>query len=136
MVNLYTILDLTRSSCEQCNYTPSGRNRPCGPAISVQRSNHSVAQLVRALHRNRRFNSHQSACSPGRDSCDQIETRHEIKLMFNQSERESLVQRERASVENVLIENVRTLPSSCVRTVTIGCFGPSPFLVYPAMVKS
>ena len=32
-------LDLTRSSCKKCNYRPSGRNRTCDSAISVQRSN-------------------------------------------------------------------------------------------------
>ena len=32
-------LVLTRSSCEKCNYRFSGRNRTCGPAIPVQRSN-------------------------------------------------------------------------------------------------
>ena len=71
VVILYTILDPTRNSCEKCNYRayrPSDRNRICGPVIPVQRSNQlgvqelvvrdrqldSVAQLVRALHRNRR----------------------------------------------------------------------------------
>ena len=33
-----TILDLTRSSCEKYNFRSSDRNRTCGPAIPVQRS--------------------------------------------------------------------------------------------------
>ena len=33
------LLDLTRNGCEKCNYTSSGRNRTCGPAIPVQCSN-------------------------------------------------------------------------------------------------
>jgi hypothetical protein len=32
-------LDLTRSSCEKCNYTSSGRNWTCCPAIPVLLSN-------------------------------------------------------------------------------------------------
>ena len=34
----YTFLDLTRNSFGKCNYSPSDRNRTCGPAIPVQRS--------------------------------------------------------------------------------------------------
>jgi hypothetical protein len=37
-VNFIYLLDLTRSSCKKCNYTPSGRKRICGPAIPVQRN--------------------------------------------------------------------------------------------------
>ena len=33
------LLDLTRRSCKKCNYRPSGKNRTCGPAITVQHSN-------------------------------------------------------------------------------------------------
>ena len=36
---LLHFLDQTRSSCEKCNYRPSGRNRICGPEIPVKRSN-------------------------------------------------------------------------------------------------
>ena len=31
--NFINVLDLTRSSCKECNYRLSGRNRTCGPAI-------------------------------------------------------------------------------------------------------
>ena len=65
------VLDLTRSSCEKCDNRPFLRNRTCGPAIPLQRSNQltvateascrvltrqlaSVAQLVRALDWNSR----------------------------------------------------------------------------------
>jgi hypothetical protein len=43
-----TFLELTRSSSEQCNYTPSGRNRSWGHVIPVQPSNqmsHAAAEL-------------------------------------------------------------------------------------------
>ena len=36
---LYIYLDQTRSSCEKCNYSSSGRNQTCDSAISMQRSN-------------------------------------------------------------------------------------------------
>ena len=44
---LYTfITSITRSSCEKCNYRPSGRNRTCGTAFPVQRSNQLSASPV------------------------------------------------------------------------------------------
>ena len=42
-------LDLTGSSCEKCKYLPSGRNRTCGPAIPVQRSNQLSLSIYRSV---------------------------------------------------------------------------------------
>ena len=53
------------------------------------------------------------------------------KVIKKRKKLNQILLRKRANVENAL-----TLPSSGVRTVTIGCFGPRPFLVYPAMVRS
>ena len=46
------LLDLTRSSCEKCNYLSSGRNRTCGPAIPMQRSNQLSCRETYAVNTN------------------------------------------------------------------------------------
>ena len=38
-VKFIHLYDLTRSSCEKCNFCPSGKNRACGAATPVQRFN-------------------------------------------------------------------------------------------------
>jgi hypothetical protein len=56
------LLDLTRSSCEKCNYRPSGRNRTCGPVrfrcsaiyCSVTWGNCSKTLLLRILRLQKR----------------------------------------------------------------------------------
>ena len=80
------LLNLTRSSCEKCNFRPSGRNPTCGPAIPLQRSNQlsyrgqlssskatssCMNTKVRALHRNHK-------AMHNFDSCQRAEGRQHV----------------------------------------------------------